>query len=84
MISQIIKKEKIQDPVIVSPDLGGLKRCKEALKYLKKESGRDYELAVLDKTRKVHNEISEMKVLLGNIKNRDLILVDDMIDTGVK
>ena len=36
----------------------------------------------MDKTRVKVNEVAEMKVLIGNVKDKDCIIVDDMIDTG--
>ena len=36
----------------------------------------------MDKTRVKVNEVSEMKVLIGDVKDQDCIVVDDMIDTG--
>ncbi len=70
------KKMKMKDPLVVSPDLGGQERAKEFASLLKTGSialkkHRDR------KTGKV-NIISEKVV----VKNRDLIIVDDMISTG--
>ena len=70
------KKMKMKDPLVVSPDLGGQERAKEFASLLKIGSialkkHRDR------KTGKV-NIISEKVV----VKNRDLIIVDDMISTG--
>lgn len=36
----------------------------------------------MDKTRVKVNEVAEMKVLIGNVKDKDCIIIDDMIDTG--
>ena len=70
------KKMKMKDPLVVSPDLGGQVRAKEFARLLKTDSialkkHRDR------KTGKV-NILSE-KV---DVKDRDLIIVDDMISTG--
>ena len=70
------KKMKMKDPLVVSPDLGGQERAKKFASLLKTGSialkkHRDR------KTGKV-NIISEKVV----VKNRDLIIVDDMISTG--
>ena len=70
------KKMKMKDPLVVSPDMGGQERAEKFASLLKTEfialkKHRDR------RTGKV-NILSE-KV---NVKNRDLILVDDMISTG--
>ena len=70
------KKMKMKDPLVVSPDLGGQERAKEFASLLKTgfivlKKHRDR------KTGKV-NILSEKVV----VKNRDLIIVDDMISTG--
>ena len=70
-----IKSLNLTNPVIVSPDLGGMKRAKKYAKAL------GYGLAIIDKERKKANEVDTM-TLIGDVKNSDVILVDDMIDTG--
>jgi ribose-phosphate pyrophosphokinase len=70
------KKMKMKDPLVVSPDLGGQERAKEFASLLKTgfivlKKHRDR------KTGKV-NILSEKVV----VRNRDLIIVDDMISTG--
>ncbi|TPX57919.1 ribose-phosphate diphosphokinase [Powellomyces hirtus] len=60
--------------VIVSPDAGGAKRATAIADKL------DLEFALIHKERKKANEVSRM-VLVGDVKGRDCILVDDMADT---
>ncbi|KAJ3274202.1 Ribose-phosphate pyrophosphokinase 2 [Terramyces sp. JEL0728] len=60
--------------VIVSPDAGGAKRATAIADKL------DVEFALIHKERKKANEVSRM-VLVGDVKGRACILVDDMADT---
>ncbi|MFN8415051.1 MAG: ribose-phosphate pyrophosphokinase [Cytophagaceae bacterium] len=61
--------------VIASPDVGGVKRAREFAKHLKAD------LVVCDKHRVRANEIASMQ-LIGNVEGADVVLVDDLIDTG--
>ncbi|KIK70973.1 hypothetical protein GYMLUDRAFT_66182 [Collybiopsis luxurians FD-317 M1] len=64
----------LQDVVIVSPDAGGAKRATSMADRL----GVDF--ALFHKERKKANEVSRM-VLVGHVKDKIAILVDDMADT---
>lgn len=75
LIIEKIKTLKFENPVIVSPDLGGMKRAKKYANAL------GFGLAVMDKERKKANQVEKM-TLIGNVKDCDVIIVDDMIDTG--
>ena len=61
--------------VFVSPDAGGVERTRA---YSKRMKG---QLAIIDKRRERANE-SEVMHLVGDVKGRDCIIVDDMIDTA--
>ncbi|KDQ30805.1 hypothetical protein PLEOSDRAFT_1088543 [Pleurotus ostreatus PC15] len=65
---------KLEDVVIVSPDAGGAKRATSMADRL----GVDF--ALFHKERKKANEVSRM-VLVGHVKDKTAILVDDMADT---
>jgi len=68
--------ENLEDnTVIVSPDVGGVARTV----YYSKKFGT--ETAIIHKARNNPNEISEM-ILLGDVRNKIAIIVDDMIDTA--
>lgn len=60
---------------IVSPDAGGVPRARAYAKRL------GVELAIIDKRRSGPNEVAEMRVV-GEVKGRIAVIVDDMIDTG--
>jgi ribose-phosphate pyrophosphokinase len=60
---------------VVSPDAGGVERARAFAKHL------DAGLAIIDKRRARPNEVAEMHIV-GDVRNRVAILVDDMVDTG--
>ena len=61
--------------LIASPDVGGTKRARFFAKHF------EVDMVVIDKYRKRANEIASMRVI-GDVKDRDVILIDDLIDTG--
>ena len=61
--------------VIVSPDVGGVVRARANAKRL----GAD--LAIVDKRRE-HAGVSEVMHIIGEVKGRDCILLDDIVDSG--
>ncbi|MEO6952119.1 MAG: ribose-phosphate pyrophosphokinase [Polyangia bacterium] len=74
MVEQIHKMGH-KDPVIVSPDAGGVERARA---YSKRLGGT---LAIIDKRRSGPN-VSEVMNIIGDVKGHDTIIVDDMIDTA--
>ena len=70
-----IKKMGLEDITIASPDMGGSKRAYAYSKFLESE------VVICYKQRKKANVISHME-LIGDVKGRNVILVDDMIDTA--
>jgi len=66
---------KLKDIIFASPDVGGVKRTRMFAKFFKSE------LVVCDKYRQRANEVASMR-LIGDVKDKDVILVDDLIDTG--
>ncbi len=68
--------KKLEDPVVVSPDIGGVVRARAIAKLLD-----DTDIAIIDKRRPRAN-VSQVMHLIGDVKDRDCIIVDDMIDTG--
>jgi ribose-phosphate pyrophosphokinase len=65
----------IEEPVVVAPDVGGIKLARA---YAKRLNGG---LAIVDKRRDNPNEAKAMH-LIGEVENRDVILMDDMITTA--
>ncbi|MDC1105819.1 ribose-phosphate pyrophosphokinase [Prolixibacteraceae bacterium] len=70
-----IKNMNLENLVIASPDVGGSKRANVYAKHL----GTD--LVLCHKTRAKANVIGNM-TLIGDVKGKDVIIVDDMIDTA--
>ena len=70
-----LENQNIPKLTIVAPDTGATKRANNYAKYL------NADLAICYKQRKVANEVSEM-TLIGDVKGRNVIIMDDMIDTA--
>jgi ribose-phosphate pyrophosphokinase len=70
-----IRKKNLKDPIIVAPDVGGTKRARAYAKLF------GTELAIIDKRRPKPNE-SEVMNLIGDVKGKTCVLVDDEINTG--
>lgn len=70
-----IKSLNLEDMIVAAPDIGGSKRANAYSKYL------NCEMAMCYKVRKKANEIESMTVI-GDVAGKNIILVDDMIDTG--
>nr|WP_080230909.1 ribose-phosphate pyrophosphokinase [Helicobacter pylori] len=70
-----IRSKALKNPIIASPDVGGVTRAR----YFANQMGLD--LIIVDKRREKANE-SEVMNIIGSAKERDVILVDDMIDTA--
>jgi len=68
-------KDSMEDTIVVSPDIGGIRRARAFAKVL------GTELAVVDKRRPKAGETVVMNII-GDIKGKRVILVDDMISTG--
>eukprot|EP01083_Nonionella_stella_P024279 67082_1 len=71
---------KGESTVIVSPDAGGVHRAKKFRDNLK-NAGVDAGLAMIIKQRSSANSIDQMD-LVGKVRGKDVIIVDDMIDTA--
>jgi len=71
-----IERQNYDDLMIVSPDVGGVVRARAMAKQLD-----DADLAIIDKRRPEANE-SEVMHIIGDVKDRTCLLVDDMVDTA--
>src|SRR3954471_5205762 len=72
---EYIRKKKLKDLVIVSPDAGGVERARAFAKRL------NADLAIVDKRRPRPNEANVMNVI-GEVSGKTAILLDDMVDTA--
>ncbi len=64
-----------QDLVIAAPDMGGSKRANAYARFL------DSEMVICYKSRKKANVVGEIRVI-GDVKDKNIVIVDDMIDTA--
>jgi ribose-phosphate pyrophosphokinase len=71
-----ISSKKLEDLVVVSPDVGGVARARAFAKKLN-----DAPLAIIDKRRQAHN-VAEVMNVVGDVRGKTAVLVDDMIDTA--
>jgi ribose-phosphate pyrophosphokinase len=70
-----LKTLNLDNLVFASPDVGGVVRTRNMAKFF------NADMVICDKHRKRSNEIASMQ-LIGDVKGADVILVDDLIDTG--
>lgn len=70
-----IWKNKSANLVVVSPDIGGIKLARSYAKKLNSQ------LVVIDKRRPEQNKAEVMNII-GDVQDKDILLVDDLIDTG--
>ena len=66
---------KLEDVIIASPDVGGSKRANTFAKYL------GCPLVLCNKTRVRANEVESIRII-GDVKDKNVILVDDIVDTA--
>jgi ribose-phosphate pyrophosphokinase len=69
-------KQVRENTVVVSPDVGGVVRARALAKRLD-----DAELAIIDKRRPRANELKIMNII-GDVKGKNCIMIDDMVDTA--
>ena len=70
-----IQSLNLKNLCIASPDVGGSKRASAYAKYL------DCPMVLCNKTRKRANVVGDMQII-GDVKDMDIILIDDMVDTA--
>ncbi|MEA2753328.1 MAG: ribose-phosphate pyrophosphokinae [Myxococcales bacterium] len=75
MLEEYLKKNFDSSAVVVSPDAGGVERARAYSKRLNSS------LAIIDKRRERAN-VSEVMNIIGDVKGKQCIIVDDMIDTA--
>lgn len=75
VILEYFRRKKIANPVVVSPDVGGVERARAFAKRLTAK------LAIIDKRRPRPNEASVYNII-GEVKGKTAIILDDMVDTG--
>lgn len=71
-----LRQQQHENLMVVSPDVGGVVRARAVAKLMG-----DIDLAIIDKRRQKANE-SQVMHLIGDVRDRDCVIVDDMVDTA--
>ena len=75
ILAKYFKERHMDDLVVVSPDHGSVTRARNLAQYL------NCPIAIIDKRRPEPNK-SEIMNIIGNIEDKNCIIIDDMIDTA--
>jgi ribose-phosphate pyrophosphokinase len=70
-----LKSLNLENIIFASPDVGGMKRTRRYASFFAAD------MVVCDKHRERANEVASMQ-LIGDVQGKDVVLVDDLIDTG--
>lgn len=75
IIADYFKNKGLENPIVVSPDLGGVTRARKLADFL------GCPIAIIDKRRPEPNHAEVMNII-GKIQDRNVIMIDDIIDTA--
>ena len=75
LFNEYVKSKNLKNPIVASPDIGGVARAR----YFAKTMGLD--MVIVDKRREKANH-SEVMNIIGDVTGKDVIMIDDMIDTA--
>jgi ribose-phosphate pyrophosphokinase len=75
VLANYLQNLDLEDLTVVSPDAGGVGRARVFAKRVSAE------LAIIDKRRPAPN-VAKVLHVIGEVKNRDVVILDDMVDTG--
>lgn len=75
IFNDYLKNKNLKNPIIASPDIGGVARARSVAKSM------GLDIVIVDKRREKANQ-SEVMNIIGDVSGKDVILVDDMIDTA--
>jgi len=75
VLAGYVEKLKLEGPMVISPDAGGVGRAKWFAKLL------NADLGIIDKRRPRPNKAQVFNVI-GDVKSRDVVILDDMVDTA--
>lgn len=76
LILEDLTSFKTSNPVVVSPDVGGLVRARSIAKQFK-----DSDIAIVDKRRQRANQVEVMNII-GDVEGKDCFIIDDIVDTA--
>ncbi len=71
----VLRDENLENVAVASPDVGSIKTARSYAKRI------NADLVVVDKRRPAHN-IAEIMNIIGEVSGKDIVIVDDLIDTG--
>ncbi|NLG32222.1 MAG: ribose-phosphate pyrophosphokinase [Syntrophomonadaceae bacterium] len=74
-ISEYFKNKGLENPLVLSPDVGGVTRARDLAAKL------EAPIAIVDKRRPAPN-VSEVMNVIGEVQGRSVIIIDDIIDTA--
>ncbi|MDA1000355.1 MAG: ribose-phosphate pyrophosphokinase [bacterium] len=75
VVNEYLQKKEFDELVVISPDAGGVERARATAKRL------NADLGIIDKRRERAN-VSEVMHIIGDVKDRDVLIVDDIVDTA--
>lgn len=75
VFTDYVKSKNLPNPIVASPDVGGVARARALAKTM------NLDIVIVDKRREKANE-SEVMNVIGDVNGKDVILIDDMIDTA--
>ncbi|MCK8817031.1 ribose-phosphate pyrophosphokinase [Natroniella sulfidigena] len=75
ILANYFLEKNLDDIIVVAPDIGGVKRARDFAEKL------NTSIAIIDKRRPEAN-VSEVMNIIGDVQDKNVILVDDMIDTA--
>ena len=75
IVTPHIRSLGLENPIVVSPDAGGVERARTYAKHL------NASLAIVDKRRSAPN-VAEVMNVIGDVEGGDIVLIDDMVDTA--
>lgn len=75
ILAEYFLNKSLEDTIVVAPDVGSVKRCRDFAERL------DTSIAIIDKRRPEPN-VSEVMNIIGDVSGKNVILLDDMIDTA--
>lgn len=76
LLADYVRRKNLEDVVVVSPDFGSVTRARDFSSKIEKSS-----IAIIEKRRPEANKTEVMSVI-GDVKDKNVVLVDDMIDTA--
>jgi ribose-phosphate pyrophosphokinase len=76
LFSEEVRRLGREDVVVVSPDMGGAKRARQLAALL------EAQVVILEKYRPLHHPDVEVLTVIGDVTDKDAVIVDDIVSTG--